>query len=96
MSNDEHYYFQLFVARAAPNSTQAIANLNALCRAHLSGRHTIEVIDVFTYPERALSDGIFMTPTLIKTSPKPVCRVVGTLNRIDTVLELLGLEHTNS
>lgn len=84
--------FLLYVAGDALNSTQALANLAALCKAHLPDRHEIEVVDVFKDPQRALADGIFMTPTLIKLAPSPVRRIVGTLSQTQTVLLALGLE----
>lgn len=73
------------------NSAQASANLAALCEAHLPGRNEIEIVDVFVEPERALADGIFLTPTLIKLSPHPIRRIVGTLSDPQTVLRALGL-----
>ncbi len=84
--------FRLYVAGGTQNSARAIANLNALCRAHLLHRYEIEVVDVFRQPQRALADGIFMTPTLVKLAPSPVRRIVGTLSQTQTVLQALGLE----
>lgn len=86
------FKFRIYVAADALNSTQAIANLSALCRAHLPNRHQIEVVGVFKNPKRALADGIFMTPTLIKLAPSPVRRIVGTLSQTQTLLLALGLE----
>ena len=86
------YKFRLYVAGDALNSAQALANLKALCRTHLPDRHEIEVVDVFRNPERALADGIFMTPTLVKLAPAPVRSIVGTLSRTRPVLDALGLE----
>jgi circadian clock protein KaiB len=85
------FRFQLFVAGDAQNSVHAIANLSALCRAHLPSRHEIEIVDVFKEPRRALAEGIFMTPTLVRVSPAPVRRIVGTLSQTQVVLEALGL-----
>lgn len=92
MSRGAMLKLRLFVAGDALNSAQALANLTALCRAQLPGRHEIEVVDVFKDPQRALADGIFMTPTLIKLAPSPVRIIVGTLSRTQTVLQALGLE----
>jgi hypothetical protein len=33
-----------------------------------------------------------MTPTLVKLTPAPVKKIVGTLNQLQTVLQTLGLE----
>lgn len=86
------YKFRLYVAADTHNSAQAVANLNALCHAHLAGRHEIEIVDVFREPQRALAEGIRMTPTLIKLTPPPVRRIVGTLGHRQRVLESLGLQ----
>jgi circadian clock protein KaiB len=91
MSRRTLFKLRLYVADDTPNSAMAVANLAALCRTHLSGRHEIEVVDVFKDPKRALADGVFMTPTLIVLAPSPVRRIVGTLSQTDTVLRALGL-----
>jgi circadian clock protein KaiB len=85
------FKFRLYVAGDAQNSVQAIVNLRALCRTHLPDRHEIEVVNVFQAPKRALADGIFMTPALIKLAPTPVQRIVGTLSQTQTVLQALSL-----
>ena len=92
MSRRVPFKFKLYVAGDAPNSVQARANLAALCRTYLPDRHEIEIVDVFRHPRRALVEGIFMTPTLVRVTPTPGCRVVGTLSQTQTVLAALGLE----
>jgi len=91
MRSQTQYKFRLYVAGDALNSAQARANLTALCREHLAGRHQIEVVDVFKEPKRALADTIFMTPTLVKLAPLPERTIVGTLTHTQTVLQALGL-----
>ena len=86
------FRFRLYVAGAAANSMQAVANLTALCRRCLPGRHEIEVVDVFREPRRALTDGIFVTPTLVKLAPVPTRRIIGTLSHTQPVMQALGLE----
>ena len=86
------FKFLLYVAGDTQNSSQATANLNSLCQANLDGRYEIEIVDVFREPKRAMDDSIFMTPTVIKLSPLPVKRIVGTLTQINTVLQALGLD----
>jgi len=85
------FKFRIYVAGDAQNSAQALANLTALCRERLPDRHEIEIVDVFREPNRALADRIFMTPTLIKLSPSPIRRIVGTLSQTEPVLAALGL-----
>lgn len=86
------FKFRLYVAGDAQNSAQAVANLTSLCRAYLADRHSIEVVNVFREPKRALADGILMTPTLVKLAPFPAPRrIVGTLSQTQPVLQALGL-----
>jgi circadian clock protein KaiB len=92
MSRHAIFKFRLYVAGDALNSAQAIANLATLCRAHLAGRHEIEIVDVYREPKRALADGIFMTPTLVKLAPSPVRTIVGTLSQPQPLLQAIGLE----
>ena len=88
----EKFTFRLYVADHASNSAQAAFNLGALCREYLADRHTIEVVDVFREPQRALADGIFMTPTLVKLGPLPApVRIVGSLSERVLLIQALGL-----
>ena len=92
MSRPIIFKFRLYVAGDAQNSSHAISNLAAICRARLPDCHEIELVDVFLEPKRALADGVLMTPTLIKLTPSPVRRIVGTLSQLTPVLHALGLE----
>jgi circadian clock protein KaiB len=62
-------------------------------RTELPDRHEIEIVNVFRDPKRALGDGIFMTPTLVKLLPFPIRRIVGTLSQTQPLLDDLGLVH---
>jgi circadian clock protein KaiB len=85
------FKFRLYLAGNTPNSTLAKTNLGALCRDLLPGRYKIEIVDVLKNPNRALTEGILMTPCLLKLSPSPVRMVVGTLVRSGALLNALGL-----
>ena len=89
MGSSEKYRFRLFVAGEASNSMLAIANLNAFCREHLPLQHEIEVVDVFLQPDLALADRVLMTPMLVKLSPLPQARIVGTLSGASALLKAL-------
>jgi circadian clock protein KaiB len=91
MNNPAHFKFRLYVAGDGPNSAQAMANLDALCREHLAERHEIEVVDVLREPERALADLVMLTPLLVKLSPAPIRKITGTLSQREPVLQALGL-----
>jgi circadian clock protein KaiB len=58
---------RLYVAGSTPNSTRAESNLLAAIKEMDAegGRLELEIVDVFTHPKRALTDGVIVTPTLI-------------------------------
>lgn len=91
MSEPVEFRFRLYVAGDALNSALALTNLTAFCRAHLPDRHEIEIIDVFRDPGRALADGIYMTPTLVKFAPASIRSIVGSLSQTQAVLHTCGL-----
>jgi len=86
------FKFRLYVADHTPNSTLALTNLTTLCRTYLPNRYEIEVVDVFRKPKRAVTDGIFLTPAVVRLGPSPIVRVVGTLGQTQETLKALGLE----
>ena len=83
---------RLFVAGDSPDSAIAIANLKALFGNRDSSEARMEIIDVQREPDRAARDGIVVTPTLLKLSPSPGCRILGNLKNRDALLHLLGIE----
>jgi circadian clock protein KaiB len=91
MSQPALYRFRIYVAGDAQNSVEALGNLHEICARLLPDRHEIEVVDVFQEPKRALADGVFMTPALVKLSPAPSRKIIGTLSQTKTVLLALGL-----
>ena len=81
----------LYIAKNAPNSVQAIANLALICKEHLENLFTLEIIDVLESPLRAMADGILVTPSLTRISPSPVVKIVGNLSDSSSVMLALGI-----
>jgi circadian clock protein KaiB len=90
MTKPVHYKFRLYIAGDGPNSAQAINNLNALCSELLPDRYEIEIVDVLRDQQRALTDGVMLTPMLVKLAPAPISKIVGTLSQRAPVLRALG------
>jgi len=89
--SEEVFSFRLYIAGNASNSREAVANLTRLCEKYLVGRHEIEIVDICQDPGPALTEGIYMTPTLVMVSPDPGRRIVGTLSNTEPILQILGL-----
>lgn len=81
---------RLYVAGQTPRSIAAFANLKRLCEEHLSGRYTIEVVDLVKHPQLAAGDQIVAIPTLVRKLPEPLRKIVGDLR--DTERALVGLQ----
>jgi circadian clock protein KaiB len=81
---------RLYIAGNAPNSVRAIRNLKAICDEYFASACALEIVDLLLHPQRALADGIIVTPTLVKLSPLPVQRVIGTLSDTDQVFQALA------
>jgi len=73
------YILSLFVAGATARSQQIIMNVRQLCEAKLKNDYTLEVIDIYQQPALLREHQIIATPTLIKDSPKPPSRFIGSL-----------------
>ena len=84
------YLLRLFVTSASSRTATAIANLQRICDQELGGQYDLEIIDVLEFPELAENEKILATPTLIKSLPLPLRRVIGDLSNTEKVL--LGLE----
>ncbi|MEO8285991.1 MAG: circadian clock KaiB family protein [Chloroflexota bacterium] len=86
------YVLRLFVTGSTPQSTHAIANIKSVCEKNLAGRYELEVIDIYQQPELAKTEQIIAAPTLIKTLPLPLRKLIGNLSDLDRVLAGLGLQ----
>jgi len=84
------YQLNLFVAGATPRSAQATRNIAALCDKYLKGRYTLNVVDIYQRPVLAVDAGILAAPTLVKTLPLPIRRLIGDMS--DEQRVLVGLD----
>ena len=82
-------FLRLYVAGAAPNSLRAVTNARAICEAQPAPGYELEIVDVLLHPRRALADGILVTPTLLRVSPLPTLKIVGSLSDKEQVLQML-------
>jgi circadian clock protein KaiB len=86
----EVWKLRLYVAGQTPKSIRAFANLRSLCEEHLKGRYQIEVIDLMENPQLARGDQIVAIPTLVRSLPEPVRKIIGDLS--NSLRVLVGLD----
>jgi len=82
---------RLYVVGKTPKSEAAIANLRKICAEHLDGKYELEVIDLRDNPKLARDDQILAIPTLVRSLPMPVAKIIGDLSDTDKVLVGLNL-----
>jgi circadian clock protein KaiB len=82
---------QLYVAGSTPRSVAALRNLEEFCAQHLPGRYHIEIIDLMKHPHLARRDNILAVPTLVRSMPSPVRKIVGNLSNPARVMAGLDL-----
>lgn len=80
------YVLRLYVAGTTPRSMRAILDARAFCESHLPKRYELEVIDIHQQPELARDEQIIAVPTLVRSLPPPLRRLVGDLSDVDRVL----------
>lgn len=82
---------RLYIAGGTLASLRAQANLTAYCEQQGATRFDVELVDILREPLRALSEGVLLTPTLVRLSPLPIVTIVGDLSDQATVFSALGL-----
>lgn len=87
----QKYELKLYVTGKTTRSEQAIRNLESICAEAFGGEYVLKVIDVLESPQEAEDDKILATPTLMKTLPPPIRRIIGDLSERDKVLLALDL-----
>jgi circadian clock protein KaiB len=86
------FVLRLYVTGLTQRSTRAVEAVRSICETHLQGRYELEVIDIHQQPALARSEQIIAAPTLIKSLPLPLRRIIGDLSSTERVLVGLGLE----
>jgi circadian clock protein KaiB len=49
-ADPQWYVLSLYVTGLTPHSTQAVANVKAICEQHLAGRYDLQVVDLHQQP----------------------------------------------
>jgi circadian clock protein KaiB len=88
---DKIWDLNLYVIDRTLKSTTALTNLRRICHEQLEDKCRIQVIDIERSPRLAKENEIVAIPTLVKTFPLPMRRVIGDLSNTGRVLSGLDL-----
>lgn len=95
-SDPEKHLLLLYVAGMSPKSSRSIANVRKFCEENLKGRYELKVIDIYQQPDLAREAQIIATPTLIKTLPLPLRKLIGDMSDKEKVFVGIDLKPWNS
>jgi len=88
--NREMMDLRLYVAGQTPKSLAAVSNLKKICSEYLDRQYRIEVIDLTKNPALARDHQILAIPTLVRSLPVPIRKIIGDLS--DTEQVIIGLD----
>ena len=89
-SSEVTFELRLYVAGQTPKSLAAISNLKKICSEYLHARYHIEVIDLAMNPSLARDHQILAIPTLVRSLPVSMRKIIGDLSETERVL--VGLD----
>jgi len=92
---DSTYILRLYIAGNTSRSAQAVMNIREICETRLKGRYKLEVIDIYQQPGLAKGEQIIAVPTLIKSLPLPLKKIIGDMSKTERVIFGLDLRSAN-
>ncbi|KFF04179.1 circadian clock KaiB family protein [Flavobacterium reichenbachii] len=82
----------LYIAGQTPKSIKALENIKKYAEEHLTGKYSIEIIDLLKNPQLAEGDQILAVPTLVRKFPEPIRKIIGDLSNEERVLVGLNIK----
>lgn len=87
--DNKEYVFHIFVSGRTSLTQRTMKLLHQLLEDCLGHPYTLKVIDVYRHPEQAELYQITAAPTLVKVWPFPMRKIVGDLENIDKIRQIL-------
>jgi circadian clock protein KaiB len=95
ISKPQGHLFRLYIAGSSHRSLRAVKRIKEICEKELPGLYTLEIIDLYQEPARAITDQIVAAPTLVRRLPEPI-RLVGDLSDEEKVIALFKYPKTSN
>ncbi|MDJ0511253.1 MAG: circadian clock KaiB family protein [Crocosphaera sp.] len=89
VTTNKGYILRLFVSGNNLTTRQTLKKIHNLLETQLSAPYTLKVIDISKHPELAETHQVSATPTLVRVCPQPMRRIIGELNDLSRVLQLI-------
>lgn len=83
------YVLRLFVSGDNAATEKTLQRVHQLLEEGLRYPYTLKVVDIYKHPEQAELNQVSATPTLMRVLPEPVRRIVGDLDDMQRVLQII-------
>lgn len=83
------YVLRLFVSGDSAATEKALESIHQLLEKEFPYPYTLKVIDISKHPEQAEIHQILATPTLLRVFPQPIRRIVGELEDLQRLLQIV-------
>ena len=90
-AGESSWHLRLYIAGGTSRSLAALRNLQKICDEHLPGKYQTEVVDLLKNPQLAAGDQILAVPTLVRTLPQPLRKIIGDLSDTQRVPRIPAL-----
>ncbi len=84
------FVLRLYVSGATSRSSKAVENIRNFCEEHLKGRYELEIVDIYQQPGLLEKDQVIAAPTLIKSLPPPLRKLIGDMSDEEKIM--IGLD----
>jgi circadian clock protein KaiB len=89
------YTFLLYITGRRQKTLDLIEALKGFLSERFKDQYSLETIDVLEDPQRAEEDMILATPTLVKSAPPPIRKIIGDFRNSQDLFALLNsADHT--
>ena len=88
------YVLHLYVAGTNIRSLNAVERIKQLCEQYLAGHYELQVIDIYQHPAMAEAGQVVAAPTLVRSLPEPIRRLVGDMADEGRVMLAMGIRRT--
>jgi circadian clock protein KaiB len=82
---------RLYIAGWTAASVEAVRNVKVIEAEYLPPGSTVEIIDLLQQPEAGRQDHVLAIPTVVRVSPAPVRRMIGSLSDLEKTLKVLEI-----
>lgn len=83
----------LYIVKNYPTSIAAEKEIREILKNIPDENYSFEVIDVINNPEKAEQEKIIAYPALVRKSPLPVRKIIGSFHEHDRICEMLNLDY---